>query len=557
MFSLRIASTRKRLELLARSAREGGAALSETPTAGQPRMPPDGLADSAENGLLSNEDDEIYNGSMESAVLIDEDNVSPRGRRSSLLGATANYAVQVLGLPILVVPYSLAVSGWAIGLTTWAVIGLLMAWTALLTCRCLEHGKADYPLMTMLDMVSAAFKSPTLSAFVWFCFVAELFGSNISCYIVISDNLTTLRPELSPIFVKAVVSLVAFVMSQCLSYRLLSFTSIFGIFACLLAVLVVPFNGFTVPAGSPGSILTPAPTSMWPPHGLAKATLLFGIATGSLAAHGSLPSVYLSLKDREKAGRDVALVGTSFTLASSFYLLIGISGYLMFGDHVSEQITLDLAKLPANHVLNKTITALVLTIPLSQYPLFLEPVRLALDIAMSRYFDGGLVGAVGPINIDPPDRFSGISEGSTMRESVEEELIADPLPDNVPVKEQQSLLPAPNQQSLGSFLYTIRTPLLRLLLICLATAISIVIPSFANLLSLLGSVCSSTTALLVPLGCYLKLFWIDDPPLTEPGDPPPYRASRAEVVLAWVSIVAGIILGTVGTIGTIANMGRS
>lgn len=308
----------------------------------------------------------------EEAVDIEDDDLLPLPRPpvdtrtpepTSLAAGIANFSVTVIGMPILVVSFSLAASGWVLGLAVWLVITILMGWTAVLTCRCLEYGTSDWPIVTLLDMVSGAFNSQPLSSFVWFCFMAELFGSNVSANIVVGDNLQILNPALSPLYIKLGISVIVFCLAQFLSYRLLSLTSMFGIVVCVLGVFAVPYNGFTIEPGKPGSILTPAPTSMWPPN-LISATLVFGIASGAVAAHSSLPAVYLTLSQRAKRGRDVVLVASSFAFATLMYFAVGISGYLMFGNNVAEEITLDLAKLPVNVAFNKLVTVLILAIPM-------------------------------------------------------------------------------------------------------------------------------------------------------------------------------------------------
>ncbi|KAI9020411.1 transmembrane amino acid transporter protein-domain-containing protein [Hyaloraphidium curvatum] len=473
---------------------------------------------------------------MDDPIVVEDDDAIPapaaaagRGHTplpTSLASATVNYSVQVVGLPVLVVSYSLAVSGWVMGLAVWVVVGVLMGWTALLTCRCIEYGRTDYPMVTMLDMVSGAFGSPALSSIVWFCFLAELFGSNVTAYIVISHSMVLLWPSLSPIAINCWISVIAFIMAQFLSYRLLSLTSVLGIFVCLFTVLVVPWNGLTVDPGTPGSILTPAPTTLWPVD-WTSATLLFGIVSGSFAAHSSLPSVYLSLEDRAKGNRDVAMVSLSFAFAFASYLAIGVCGFLMFGTKVEEEITVNLGRLQTNKELNRIATALILLLPMAQYPLWLEPVRVAVDMAITRY----------AYHLKEP------SESDPAIPVVAESVAED--------KETEPLL---QRTRSGSVFDSLRTPLLRLFLIMLAMTISILVPSFANLLSLTGALCSSVTAILVPVACYLKLFYWDGPPPRLPGQPEPYRASTVEVVFGIASLVFGLLLAVIGTVGTILNM---
>jgi len=126
---------------------------------------------------------------------------------------------------------------------------------------------------------------------------------------------------------------------------------------------------------------------------------------------------------------------------------------------------------------------------------------------------------------------------------------------NDEAKETEALLQRTRTPRLcSSMLFEIRTPILRILLILLAMGISIALPSFANILSLTGALCSSTTAFLVPLGCYLKFFWVDDPPAVRAGEAAPYRASGLEVVFAVLALVFGIVLAIVGTVGTVWQM---
>jgi len=70
-------------------------------------------------------------------------------------------------------------------------------------------------------------------------------------------------------------------------------------------------------------------------------------------------------------------------IATSIYAVAGYAGYLMFGSHISDEISIDLSSTPSyNPYLNEAALWMLVISPLSKFALSTSPLCMTLDIML-------------------------------------------------------------------------------------------------------------------------------------------------------------------------------
>lgn len=135
---------------------------------------------------------------------------------------------------------------------------------------------------------------------------------------------------------------------------ILSYASIIGILSTLLIVAVIFIDGFSKP-DFPGSLWDPAPTD-WGVSNLGELGVSFGLFMAGVSSlsfyplcslltrvlqfsgHAVIPSLARDMIDPSQFDK---MIDCAFLVATIVYATIGIAGYLMFGNAVSDEVCLD------------------------------------------------------------------------------------------------------------------------------------------------------------------------------------------------------------------------
>ncbi|EJD38806.1 hypothetical protein AURDEDRAFT_172125 [Auricularia subglabra TFB-10046 SS5] len=129
---------------------------------------------------------------------------------------------------------------------------------------------------------------------------------------------------------------------------LLSYASLVGVTSTLFIILVVLYDGASQPT-APGSLWEPAPTQ--------------------LGAQSPLPEEF----DK--------VMNIAFTATTFLYALMGVAGYFMFGDAVSQEISQDLLHTPGYSLpLNKLWMLVV--VPPTKFVLAARPLNITLELLL-------------------------------------------------------------------------------------------------------------------------------------------------------------------------------
>lgn len=290
---------------------------------------------------------------------------------SSFSRTCLNLTNAVSGIGVLSMPYAVAQGGW-LSLALFALVGAVCYYTGTLIERCMRADPgaiASYP-----DIGKFAFGSAGRRAVAFFMYV-ELYLVAISFLVLEGDNLDKLFPGSSvrlagdyrlqgkQLFI-ALAAAVVLPTTWLKSLGVLAYVSAVGLVASavLTASLVwagVSETGFRRNSTSVLS-LSGLPTSLG---------LYFVCFTG----HAVFPTIYSSMRNNRHFSK-VLLI--SSVLCSVNYGLTAVLGYMIYGEDVQSQVTLNL---PSGKLYTKVAIVTTLINPLAKYALLVAPITAAVE----------------------------------------------------------------------------------------------------------------------------------------------------------------------------------
>ncbi|VVT49252.1 uncharacterized protein SAPINGB_P002179 [Magnusiomyces paraingens] len=312
-------------------------------------------------------------------------NVSTEVAGQSTVPQTIFNSINVLiGVGLLSLPLGFKYSGWLVGSILLTFAASTTYYTAYLLAKCMD---TDPTLVTYADIAYAAY-GPRARLLTSLLFTLELMGMGVSLVILFADSLNALFPQIS----KDTYKYIAFVVltPPCfLPLRILSVSSIMGIFSTLGLIVLVFFDGI-YKTQAPGSLWQPEPTHILPTNWMAV-PLAIGIFMAPWGGHAVFPNIYRDMRHPQKY--EGALL-TIYKIVFPIDTIMGILGYVMFGSKVENEVTKSilLTKGYAPHQ-DLVITSLVSLIPLAKTPLNARPIVSTIDIltGLDKYplgFDG-------------------------------------------------------------------------------------------------------------------------------------------------------------------------
>ncbi|RHZ53542.1 hypothetical protein Glove_441g63 [Diversispora epigaea] len=281
-------------------------------------------------------------------------------------------AVNILmGIGILALPFAFKHTGWIIGISVFLFCSMSTNYTAKILKNCLD---VDRTCLSYVDLAYLAYGNKG-KYFIGTIFLMDLYNATVALMILAGDSLKTLFPQSDLTQLKFILFLII-TPTTWLPIRYLSYTSFFGIIATAALALVLLFDGFTK-LDSPGSLIQPMDTYLWPQKWIAV-PLAFGLINAGFTGHAIFPSLY---RDMEKPNEYRKMVNSSYSITSTFYITVAVSGYLMFGSQTMQEITQNLMVTPGYSLfLNSIVVWLTVINPLSKYPLTLTPINLSVEV---------------------------------------------------------------------------------------------------------------------------------------------------------------------------------
>ncbi|KAL6845756.1 hypothetical protein ACP4OV_024331 [Aristida adscensionis] len=346
-----------------------GGAASPVPPGGSP-SPPAALP-GLEEPLLRAAHGAVQAGKAPPAGDDHEAQRAPEPDGATFVRTCFNGLNALSGVGLLSIPYALSEGGW-LSLALLLVVAAVCCYTGLLLQRCMGASTAvrGYP-----DIGALAFGRGgrlAASAFLY----AELYLVAIGFLILEGDNLDKLFPGTTlslgggrvvvsgkQLFV-VLVALVILPTTWLRSLAVLAYVSASGVIASVVVVFCVLWSAVVDGVGFQGK------GRMLNVSGLPTA---LGLYTFCYCGHAIFPTLCNSMKEKKKFSRVLTICFVACTLN---YGSMAILGYLMYGDDVESQVTLNL---PEGKISSRLAIYTTLINPFSKYALMVTPLATAVE----------------------------------------------------------------------------------------------------------------------------------------------------------------------------------
>ncbi|KAK9274714.1 hypothetical protein L1049_021965 [Liquidambar formosana] len=287
----------------------------------------------------------------------------------SFLKTCINGINALSGIGILSIPYALSSGGW-LSLILLLLIAASACFTGLLISRCMD---SDPLILSYPDIAGHAFgKKGRLIASLFVCL--ELYLVATGLLILEGDNLHKLSPNFalkigglrvegrhSFVIIAGVMIFPSIWLSD---LGVLSYVSAGGVLSSLVIVACVFCVGAANGEGFHGK------GRLIDLNGMPTAASLYTFCYG---AHAMFPTIYSSMRKKSQFSQ-VLLV--SFVICTITYVSMAILGYLIYGQNVQSQVTLNL---PTEKVSSKVAIYTILAGPVAKYALTVTPIATAIE----------------------------------------------------------------------------------------------------------------------------------------------------------------------------------
>ncbi|TVY65733.1 Vacuolar amino acid transporter [Lachnellula suecica] len=365
--------------------------------------------------------------------------------RSTLPQTIFNSTNVLIGVGLLSLPMGIKYAGWICGMGFLLFSALVTAYTARLLAKCMD---VDHSLITFADLAFVSYgQNARIATSV--LFMLELLAACVALVVLFADTLDLLIPipGLGVNGWKVICGLLLIPLNFA-PLRLLSFSSVIGIFSCFSIVLIVFVDGFIKPH-TPGSLREPATTYLFPSNWLTL-PLSFGLLMSPWGGHSVFPNIYRDMRHPLKFKRAVKV---TFTFTYILDCATAVAGILMFGDGVMDEITANLIGTSGYpRTLSILLSVFIAIIPLTKVPLNARPMVSTIEV---------LVG-LGPHHA---------SDSHTQNWT----------------------------RNIGKIL-------IRILVLVVIVIIAILFPAFDSIMAFMGSSLCFTICVILPLLFYLKIF---------------------------------------------------
>ncbi|KAJ7762013.1 transmembrane amino acid transporter protein-domain-containing protein [Mycena maculata] len=295
------------------------------------------------------------------------------GGQSTFGQTLFNSIAILLGIGMLSEPLAFAYAGWGMGFVLIIFYGFISCYTAKILAGIIL---SDPRLRSYADIGRKAF-GPRSTLVISILFCLELFAVSVILVTLYADSLHSLIPQYSSDTYK-LWGIFILIPTVFLPLSLLSITSVLGIISTVLVVIVILVDGISK-TERPGSLWSPAETSLgidnWNHLGIA-----FGLFMAGFSGHAVIPSLARDMVDPSQFNK---MINWAFIVATSIYTLIACAGYMMFGNSVSAEISIDLLATEGyNAAINEAALWMLVISPLSKFALTTQPLNTAIQILL-------------------------------------------------------------------------------------------------------------------------------------------------------------------------------
>ncbi|CAO3636911.1 unnamed protein product [Cunninghamella echinulata] len=293
-------------------------------------------------------------------------------KKSSFSQSIFNSINILMGIGIISLPIGFKYAGWGFGILVFIFCCMLTNHTAKLLAKCLDTNPDS---RTYGDLGDIAFGLRGRIG-VTLLFITELIASGTALVILLVDGINALFPGHN----SWLLAYIILTPMQFLPVRHLSYASLLGIISAFSILGVLVIDGLSKP-DAPGSLITPADTSLWPTqwHML---PLSFGIIMSAFAGHAVFPTVY---RDMDQPKQYSKMVNFTYFVTSIVYFGVAACGYTMFGSATLEEITKNLMMVKGyNPIINHAAVWLISMNPICKYGLTMNPLNLTWQLWLFR-----------------------------------------------------------------------------------------------------------------------------------------------------------------------------
>lgn len=238
----------------------------------------------------------------------------------------------LMGIGMLSLPFGFRLSGWVLGT-------LMLLFSSIVTnisAKMLGKILRKYPHLMSYGDIAHLYGGRGINIVVTLVFSFDLLGAMISLIILFSDSFHILFPSLQRVLLKGIIVAVLFVLSF-LPLSILSLCSLLGIICTSLLIVVIIICGLLT-STSPGSLVTPAVTNLWPSE-YKYLFLSLGLFMAPWGGHPVFPELYRDMRHRSKFSK---CCNIAFGITFNLDYLIAAIGFLMFGINCQDSLTKNL-----------------------------------------------------------------------------------------------------------------------------------------------------------------------------------------------------------------------
>ncbi|XP_078175232.1 amino acid transporter AVT1I-like [Carex rostrata] len=294
---------------------------------------------------------------------------SPQKSGSTFFRTCFNGVNALSGVGILSIPYALAQGGW-LTMSLLLLLAVICYYTGLLLQKCMDSNSL---VKTYPDIGELAFgqKGRIIVATAMYL---ELYFAAINFLILEGDNLEKLFPKVAFNFAGLkiggkqgfvlITSLIVLPTTWLRSLSMLSYMSVGGVLASIVLMVSVlwaaVFNG--IGFRQKGIVVN------W--EGIPTAVSLYAFC---FSGHSVFPTIYNSMQNPSKFSKVLLYC---FVVCTLNYAFMAVVGYLMYGQDIKSQITLNLpnGKWSTNIAIYTTLIN-----PLMKYALIVLPIANAIE----------------------------------------------------------------------------------------------------------------------------------------------------------------------------------
>lgn len=235
----------------------------------------------------------------------------------------------LMGIAMLSLSFGFRLSGWLVG----TLILVACAWVTAYTARILGNILRRHRHLSTYGDIACLYGGPRFQAFATLTFTLDLLGALMSLVLLFADSFHILFPAVSPVVFKLSIVAVTLFMSF-LPLSIISLVSLVGILCTVSIVVLIAVCGVLSPQ-SPGSLLHPSPTLLYP-SSWENVFFSLGIFMCPWGGHPVFPELYRDMRHPKKYSRCC-----NVTFITTFILdfTIAAIGYLMFGATCQDTLT--------------------------------------------------------------------------------------------------------------------------------------------------------------------------------------------------------------------------